>query len=175
MSVGTVFNSARLLGDGTKKSRMAGTAWAQFLQWLKNSAKYGVTGSLDHLSNTEKAQALALRFVPDAIGGTIVGATTPGDLGDKFIAGTTDALAGAIGGVGLAGATRAKGALGIAADMAGSYGGAFASMPAANQMLRMKDSLSGGEGKSPYEKMDDQYRKDIENALLTKLGFGPMY
>ncbi len=175
MSVGTVFNTARLLGDGTKRTRMAGSAWNNFLQWMKNTGKYGVTGSLDELPKGELGKALALRFVPDAIGGSIVGATTPGDLGDKVIAGTTDALAGAIGGIGLAGATRAKGALNIGADIVGSMGGAYGSMPVSEQLLRMKDSLSGGEGLSPYEKMNDQYRKDIENALLTKLGFGPMY
>ena len=81
MSVGTVFNTARLLGDGTKKTRMAGSAWKNFVQWMKNTGKYGVTGSLDELPKGELGKALALRFVPDAIGGTIVGATTPGDLG----------------------------------------------------------------------------------------------
>ena len=169
MTIGT---ATRLLGEAvtTGKSRMAG----DFLKWLKNTVKFGATGGTD-VHGKELAQALALRLVPDAIGGTIVGATTPGDLGDKIIAGTTDALAGAIGGVGLAGATRAKGALGIGLDMAGSMGGAYTAMPVSDQLLRMKDSLSGGEGLSPYDKLDEQRRKEIENALLTRLGFGPMY
>jgi hypothetical protein len=145
-----------------------------FLKWLKNTIKYGATGGTD-VHGKKLAEALALRFVPDAIGGTMVGITTPGDLGDKVIAGTTDALAGAIGGVGLAGIARRGGTLGLALDMAGSMGGAYASMPVAEQALRMKDSLSGGEGLSPYDKLSEQNRRAIEQALLTKLGFGPMY
>jgi len=171
MAIGT---AARLLGAaGTtgKKSRMAG----DFLQWLKNSVKFGVTGTTDKLNNAELAKALGIRLVPDAIGGTMVGLSTPGDIGDKVIAGTTDALAGAIGGIGLGGATRMKGNLGIAADIVGSMGGAYGSMPVADQLLRMKDSMSGGSGQSPYDKLSDQRTKEIENALLTRLGFGPMY
>lgn len=171
MSLGTATRLLTGAGQTSRKSRMAG----DFLNWLKNSVKFGVTGSTDHLGKKELAKALGIRFVPDAIGGAIVGATTPGDLGDKVIAGTTDALAGAIGGVGLSGATRLKGTLGIAADIAGSMGGAYGSMPVADQLLRMKDSMSGGSGQSPYEKLNEQRTKEIENALLTRLGFGPTY
>ncbi len=170
MSIGT---AARILTDG--KTRMAGSTWQKFLQWAKNTAQYGATGSLGTMDNKELAKALALRFVPDAVGGTIVGATTPGDLGDKIIAGTTDALGGAIGGIGLSGATRLKGSLNIAADMAGSLAGAYGSMPVSEQLLKMKDSMSGGKGQSPYEKLSEENRIAIEQALLTRLGFGPMY
>ncbi len=171
MSLGTATRLLAGAGQTGKKSRMAG----DFLNWLKNSVKFGVTGSTDHLGKKELAQALGIRFIPDAIGGTIVGATTPGDFGDKLIAGTTDALAGAIGGVGLSGAARLKGNLGIAADIAGSMGGAYGSMPIADQLLRAKDSISGGSGQSPYDKLNEQRTKEIENALLTRLGFGPLY
>ena len=169
MTIGT---ATKLLGaaGSTGKSRMAG----DFLNWLKNTIKFGATGGTD-VHGRKLAEALALRFVPDAIGGTMVGMSTPGDLGDKLIAGGTDALAGAIGGVGLAGVTRAKGTLGLAADIAGSLGGAYGSMPVAEQALRMKDSMTGGEGLSPYDKLSEENRKAIEQALLTKLGFGPMY
>ena len=171
MSLGTATRLLAGAGQTGKKSRMAG----DFLNWLKNTVKFGVTGSTDRLGNADLAKALGIRFVPDAIGGAVVGATTPGDLGDKVIAGTTDALAGAIGGVGLSGAIRRGGTLGIAADIAGSMGGAYGSMPIADQLLRAKDSMSGGSGQSPYDKLNEQRTKEIENALLTKLGFGPMY
>ena len=160
------------------KSRMAGDGLKRLLQFLKNSAKFGITGStksIDEIGRTELAKQAAARFLPDAIGGAVVGAATPGDLGDKFIAGTTDALAGAIGGVGLSGVTRAKGVLGLGLDMGGSMAGAYAGMPVADQLLRMKDSLQGGKGLSPYEKLDEERRREIEQALLTKLGFGPLY
>lgn len=171
MSIGAITKAATVAG----KNRMAGSAWQKFLQWAKNTAQFGATGSLGAMDNKELTKALALRFVPDAIGGTIVGATTPGDLGDKIIAGTTDALGGAIGGIGLSGATRLKGNLGIAADMAGSLTGAYGSMPVSEQLLRMKDSMSGGKGQSPYEKLNEENRIAIEQALLTRLGFGPTY
>ena len=53
--------------------------------------------------------------------------------------------------------------------------GAYAGMPISDQILRMKDSMQGGQGLSPYEKLDAQRRAEIEQALLTKLGFGPLY
>ena len=161
----------RLIAGSGKSS----TAWENFLRWAKNTAQFGATGSLKPMDNKELAKALALRFVPDAVGGTIVGATTPGDFGDKLIAGTTDALGGAIGGIGLSGATRLKGNLNIATDMAGSLAGAYGSMPVSEQLLKMKDSLSGGKGQSPYEKLSEENRIAIEQALLTRLGFGPTY
>ena len=170
MSIGT---AARLLTDG--KSRMAGSAWQKFLQWAKNTAQFGATGELKGLKNKELAKALAMRLVPDAVGGTIVGATTPGDLGDKILAGTTDALGGAIGGIGLSGMARRPGNLGVAIDMAGSLAGAYGSMPVSEQLLRMKDSMGGGKGQSPYEKLNEENRIAIEQALLTRLGFGPTY
>ena len=40
--------------------------------------------------------------------GGLAAAQTPGDLGDKLIAGSTQALGGALGGVGLTAATGAK-------------------------------------------------------------------
>ena len=175
MTTGSALSLLTKAGNAGSKSRMAGNAWNAFLQWLKNSARVGALGDAQLGNKADVAKALALRFTPDVLGGTIVGATTPGDLNDKLIAGTTDALAGAIGGVGLSGGLRLKGSLGIAADMAGSMGGAYASMPISEQLLRTKDSLTGGSGMSPYEKLSEQRKKQIENDLLTRLGFGPMY
>ena len=168
MSIGAITNVAG-------KSRMAGSAWQKFLQWAKSTAQFGATGTLDGMGNKELAKALAMRLVPDAIGGTLVGATTPGDLGDKIVAGATDALGGAIGGIGLAGMTRRPGNLGVAIDMAGSLAGAYGSMPVSEQLLKMKDSMSGGKGQSPYEKLSEENRIAIEQDLLTRLGFGPTY
>ena len=172
---GAALRTLPAVAKAGSKSRMAGDGLKKLLQFLKNSAKFGVTGSTDNIARTELAKQAAARFVPDVIGGAIVGAATPGDLGDKFIAGTTDALAGAIGGVGLSGIARRPGMLGLGLDMGGSMAGAYAGMPISDQILRMKDSLQGGEGLSPYEKLDAQRRAEIEQALLTKLGFGPLY
>ena len=170
--------AARLLPGAVNagnKTRMAGDNLQKILKFLKNSAKFGITGSTETIGRSELAKQAAARFVPDVIGGAIVGATTPGDIGDKLIAGTTDALAGAIGGVGLSGIARRPGMLGLGLDMGGSMAGAYAGMPISDQILRMKDSMQGGQGLSPYEKLDAQRRAEIEQALLTKLGFGPLY
>ena len=42
---------------------------------------------------------IAMNFGPDAFFGVLAGAMTPGDLGDKLIAGTSTAAGGALGGV----------------------------------------------------------------------------
>ena len=43
---------------------------------------------------------IAANFAPDAVFGVMQGAMTPGDLGDKIIAGGSTAIGGALGGVG---------------------------------------------------------------------------
>ena len=43
---------------------------------------------------------IAANFAPDAVFGVMQGAMTPGDLGDKLIAGGSTAIGGALGGVG---------------------------------------------------------------------------
>lgn len=153
------------------KGRKAGSGG--FKEWLLNAIKYGATGN-ENAKGMELAAGLGIRLVPDAIGGVMVGANTPGDLGDKIIAGGTDALLGSIGGVGLSGGLRGitgKSQLAsIATDMIGSYGGFTAAMPISDGILRAKDKLQGGEGLSPYEKLDDQRKKDIEMNLLAQLG-----
>ena len=107
---------------------------------------------------------LAVRLGTDLLGGTITGAMTPGDLGDKLIAGATDAAAGSLGGL-VAGKLGGKGALGTMADMAGSYGGAMAAMPVGDELIRMKDRLSGGKGQTGYEKAGEEQQKMMEDAI----------
>ena len=82
---------------------------------------------------------LALRLAPDALGGLMVGAMTPGDLGDKIIAGATDASFGAVGGLaagGLAKRMKAGELVQTMADLGGSYGGAYGGMFAGDALLR---------------------------------------
>ena len=77
---------------------------------------------------------IAMNFGPDLLFGGLAGAMTPGDLGDKLIAGTTTAVGGAMGGVGAVGmlgkhknnpALRLMGEMGggIAGDMVGQMVG----------------------------------------------------
>jgi hypothetical protein len=117
------------------------------------------------------------RFGFDAFFGGLAAAQTPGDLGDKLIAGGTQAIGGALGGVGLVAATGAKGTTGLVLDMAGSVGGDFAGMAVGDQLMRGKDALSGGKGQTPYERMgtaeQEKFAAQLRNQILTEYGLIP--
>ncbi len=119
----------------------------------------------------------AMRFGFDAFFGGLAAAQTPGDLGDKLIAGGTQAIGGALGGVGLNALTGAKGTTGVVLDMVGSVGGDFAGMAVGDQMLRGKDALSGGKGQTPYERMgtdeQEKFAAQLRNQILTEYGLIP--
>ena len=137
-------------------------------------AKVRMAGNLLNLlkNNFSKAYAnkadVAWSVLPDVGFGVMTGAMTPGDLGDKLIAGTTDAVIGAGMTGGLRGATGATGALGTAIEWGGGMASGFASYPVAEQLLRVK-----GGGKSPYDKLqEEQYkvlRAEVEREVLNQL------
>ena len=117
---------------------------------------------------------VAMRVIPDIGFGIMGGAMTPGDLGDKLIAGTAQAAGGILGGVGAGAAAKAAG-MGstgqLIADQLGSVAGDFASIPVADAAMRIK-----GGGSTPYERQaaeaDAAYRKQIEQELMAKYGLG---
>jgi hypothetical protein len=119
---------------------------------------------------------IALRLGPDAMFGVMEGAMTPGDLGDKIIAGTGSAVGGAMGGLAL-GKLGGNSPLGAMLDMGGSIGGDMLGRAASEQILRGKDRISGGEGLSPYEKMGQQQQMEMMQAgkvqALAELGLLP--
>ena len=111
-----------------------------------------------------------MRLAPDAFFGGMAAMQTPGDLGDKLIAGGTQA----IGSVGLGlGASKLPGIRGTAmegiADMAGSVAGDFAGMYGGDALLRAK-----GGGTTPWEKVqqegNEQMRAELEQQLLAQYG-----
>lgn len=143
------------------KARMAGKA-LEALKWLFKG---------------DDAGQIALRVVPDVGFGVLEGALTPGDLGDKIIAGSGTALGGVTGGAAL-------GKLGMGnpiatqmLDLAGSVGGDFAGRYVAEGLQKGKDKLMGGEGQTAYEKLsDEQFRQLKEQAsrqALAELGLLP--
>ena len=117
-------------------------------------------------SNIERS----MRLGPDALFGGMAALQTPGDLGDKLIAGTTQA-AGSIGG-GLA-LSKMPGIRGTAmeglADMGGSIAGDFVGMYGGDALLRAK-----GGGMSPWEKMqmegNEQMRQEMEQQIMAQYG-----
>ena len=111
--------------------------------------------------------------LPDVGFGVMSGMMQPGDLGDKLIAGTTDAVLGAGLTGGLRGALGARpdSALSNTIEMAGGYGAGMASYPVAEQLLRIK-----GGGQSPYDKLQtEQYaamQQQVKDDLYAQMMAG---
>jgi len=102
------------------------------------------------------------RFGLDVLMGGVYGAMTPGDLGDKLIAGTTSAAGGALGGMALRGAWSPTSNLGIQmAEVGGSIGGDMLANGVADGILRVK-----GGGTTPYEKMAAEQQRELEQQIL---------
>jgi len=128
----------------------------------------------DELYNNKKD--LIYRLAPDAFFGVVGGAMTPGDLGDKVIAGGTQFLGGGL--TGLGAGRIARGPLKMnkrdadMIDMVGSVGGDFLGMAVGDQILRVK-----GGGMTPMEQQmmeqDALYRAQLEQEFLQKYGFNP--
>ena len=116
------------------------------------------------------------RLAPDALFGVMEGVMTPGDLGDKIIAGSGAAIGGATGGLAL-GKLGGNTPAGFLLDMGGSIGGDMIGRAASDQILRGKDKISGGEGLTPYEKMGQQQQLEMLQAgkvqALAELGLLP--
>lgn len=139
-------------GVGALGSRMAASKFATNAAALmpKTAAEWG------------------MRVAPDAIFGTIAGAMTPGDLGDKMIAGTAATAGGALGGLGLRGVVGGvapgvmKNAVAdITTEMIGGIGGDMAAQGVADGILRVK-----GGGTTPYEKMAAEQQRELEQRIL---------
>lgn len=126
---------------------------------------------------------IALRIVPDVGFGVLAATQTPGDLGDKLIAGGSQAIGGILGGVGTTGLLRKipglenQQALLNLADMVGSVGGDFAGMAVGDNVARAKDALMGGSGQTAWERMGQQeqaaFAQQLENQILAQYGLLP--
>jgi len=120
------------------------------------------------------AKNLATNFGMDAAFGIYQGAMTPGDLGDKLIAGVGTGVGGAMGGVGLVSALGKHKNNAIArmgAELGGNLVGDMGGQVVSDAVLRAK-----GGGTTPWEKLqqegDQQYRQEIERQMLAQLGIG---
>lgn len=160
--------AAVMKGQGT---RMAG-------QGLANAAfKGGVGKAL--FGEMSKGQ-IASRLAPDAIFGGLAALQTPGDIGDKLVAGGASALGGGLGGLALSRAAGARG-LGegaqLAADFGGSILGDMGGMAVGDTIMRGKDKLMGGAGQTPYERMSAeqqaQFAEEIRRQTLAGAGILP--
>ena len=124
------------------------------------------------------AGEVAFRVVPDLGFGMYAATQTPGDFGDKLIAGATQAAGGVLGGIGTAGAIRSvmPGAASLQnlGDMAGSFAGDFAGMAVGDNAMRLKDKISGGSGMTPYERLGAEQQalmaEQIRKQMMAQYG-----
>ena len=122
---------------------------------------------------------LAGTFGFDLLFGGLAAAQTPGDIGDKLIAGGAQAIGGGLGGVALTAAVGPQrlGKYRFLTDMAGSVGGDFAGLAVGDQIMKGKDLMMGGKGQTPYERMSTQqqeeYAKMLRQQILTEYGIVP--
>ena len=117
---------------------------------------------------------LAKNFGFDAALGVYQGAMTPGDLGDKLIAGVGTGVGGAVGGIGLVsglGKYKNNDLARMGAELTGNLVGDMGGQIVSDGVLRVK-----GGGTTPWEKLqqegDQQYRSEIERQMLAQLGIG---
>ncbi len=109
---------------------------------------------------------IAARLAPDVMFGGLAAATTPGDIGDKLIAGSASAIGGGLGGLALGRAAGRFGeGAGLVADMAGSIGGDYAGMMAGDALQRGKDRVMGGAGQTAYERMSAEQQKEFAEQI----------
>lgn len=142
-------------------TRMAGKA-LEALKWLFKG---------------DDAGQIALRVIPDVGFGVLEGALTPGDLGDKIIAGSSTAVGSLAGGIGLGKLGGNSMVARQILDMGGSVGGDFAGRAVGEGIQRGKDSLTGGKGQTAYERMSEdqfnQMKQEASRQVLAELGLLP--
>jgi hypothetical protein len=105
------------------------------------------------------------RLSGDLFFGGVEAVMTPGDIGDKAIAGIGSAVGGGLGGLTLSKLGGGNQSLGFMLDMAGSIGGDMAGRMGAEQIQRGKDKLLGGKGQTPYEKLGAKDREALEQMI----------
>ena len=176
-SVANVAKSAGALGafgKGAAYKRLAGEALARAGTMVPKSVGEATKMIVGKDLYNNKGDLL-FRLAPDAVFGVMGGVMTPGDLGDKVIAGGTQFLGGGLTGIAAGRGARALGMGTRAADMAdmvGSVGGDFLGMAVGDQILRAK-----GGGMTPMEQQmmeqDALYRAQLEQEFIQKYGFNP--
>ena len=115
---------------------------------------------------------LIANFGLDAAFGVMQGVMTPGDLREKIIAGSSTALGGAVGGLGLSAALPAKlrntVAVRMPTELVGGYGGDMVGQMAGDTLQR----ATSADGMSAYDRLAEKQRREVEQQTLAALGMG---
>lgn len=169
MGVGTALRA--LLHMAPKATKTAGAAG----QFANISNPYRMAGSAAFQKGLGKALFgemnkgdIAMRLAPDVFFGGMAAMQTPGDIGDKMIAGGTQLVGGGLGGLALGRVGHRMGAgpgLETLLDMGGSVGGDFAGMAVGDMLQRSKDKMMGGEGQTAWERMGAQEQQAFADQI----------
>ena len=110
-------------------------------------------------------EEMFVRLGTDALGGLMAAAYTPGDLGDKLIAGSAATIGGAAGGLALGklGGKNQLAAVGL--DMAGSIGGDMLLSRMGEEVMKGKSYMQGEGYMSPYEKLGAEQQQALAAAI----------
>ena len=113
---------------------------------------------------------IAMTVAPDLLFGGMAAAMTPGDIGDKAIAGLGSAVGGVAGGLGTRGLLGPKSGLGIlGSEMVGGMVGDQVGMGVADSIIRAKNG-----GMTPMEQQaqaaDEAYRRQLYDQFMAENG-----
>lgn len=132
----------------------------------------GVRDTMRMSDKSGLLEDLVANFGIDAAFGVMQGVMTPGDLREKLIAGTTTAVGGGIGGLGassmLPGKLKTNMLVRQPVEVAGGFIGDMAGQMVGDQTQR----LTSQDGKTAYERLADDQRREIEQQTLAALGLG---
>ena len=92
-------------------------------------------------------------------------AYTPGDLGDKLIAGSAATVGGAAGGLALGKLGGKNQLASVGLDMAGSIGGDLLLSRVGEEVMKGKSYVQGEGYMSPYEKLNASQQQDLATAI----------
>ena len=120
---------------------------------------------LDRMSTGDKL----MRFGMDGVYSVMGAAATPGDIGDKVIAGLGDFGLSAGTGVVLSAPFKNHPNAANAIDMVGSAVGWQLGQPAIKGTMRLKDKAMGGEGLSAYDRANLEYEQQLRAQVIAEL------
>ena len=157
---GTVAGVGKAHATGVAaRSAIAGSKVGRFAGPKLKAMSDGLAGQMEGMTRRQMIQY----FGPDIFIGGVTGAMTPGDLGDKLVAGGISGVAGAAGGVGLRAAlpAAARADFGGIADLAGSFVGDAGGLGVSDAIIRAKNG-----GLTPAEKSSIQYEEELKQQAL---------
>ena len=153
-----------MIGSLTKLTRFAGDAGKKVLPALRETMRMSPDSKL--------IEDIAANFGIDAAFGVLQGVMTPGDLREKLIAGTSATIGGGLGGLTAASVLpkgmKQKQIFRQPVEIAGGFTGDMLGQMVGDQAQR----LTSSDGKTAYERLADEQRRQVEQQALAAYGIG---